>query len=72
MIIEIKEYIEATNETIETTIENVVSVKTSCNGPEAVIHIEQVNGNVEHMNVSSDFQVVRLTDSGVIIKTKGF
>ena len=67
MIIVIKEYIETTNETIERTIENVVGVETTCNGPEAVVHFEQENGNTEHVDVSSNFEVIRFTDGGVKI-----
>ncbi len=68
MIIVIDEYIETTNERIQTTIENVVDVRTSCNGPEGSISFIQANGNIENMDIGDDFKVTRYTDNGVLLE----
>ncbi len=65
MIIVIDEYIDATNETRQRTIENVVDVQTTCNGPDASISFTQADGNMEQMDIGNDFTITRYTDAGV-------
>lgn len=68
MVIVIDEYVDATNETRQRTIENVVDVQTSCNGPEGSISFIQANGNIENMDIGDDFKVTRYTDNGVLLE----
>ena len=70
MIIVIDEYIDATNETRQRTIENVIDIQTTCNGPEGSISFTQTNGNKEEMDIGDDFTVTRFTDNGTPLNTE--
>ena len=71
MIVVIDEYIEATNETRQRTIENVVDVQTSRNGPEGSMYFMQENGSIEEMNIGDNFKVTRYTNAGVLLEPTG-
>ena len=71
MIIVIDEYIDATGETIQRTIENVVDIESFAAGPDARINIILTDKSEEEIDVTSNFKVTRFTDTGVLIDSEG-